>query len=361
MGIAPESRIRAEAGATARAVDALLGASAGSGSLSRGWLAPLTPLYAAGWAAKNSAYDRGWLRAKSLRHPVVSIGNLSVGGSGKTPLTIRLAELLAGKGLAVDVLSRGYGRRSTVTERVDPSGSADRYGDEPLLIARQTGAPVYVGGSRYEAGLLAESDLGSSSHSALHLLDDGFQHRKLARDVDVVVLHRSDFSERLLPAGRLREPLSAMRRADFVVLREEDAEFEGELRRRGIEAPVWFMRRTLDIAPAHEAERVVAFCGVARPEEFFAALTNAGMVLASRTAFRDHHRYSAEDVQRLAQLCVETHADAFVTTEKDAVKLDSAMLEVLEKKVPLRVARLLVSLQDEKAVARQLSAKLLAS
>ena len=160
-------------------------------------LLALTPLYAAAVAAKNLAYDRGWLRAEHLRGPVISVGNLSVGGSGKTPLTLRLAELLRERDLAVDVLSRGYGRRSEATAKVDPQGSAQNFGDEPLLMAR-AGVLVYVGDSRYEAGMLAERDAGSPR---VHLLDDGFQHRQLARNVDVVVLHRGDFADQLLPAG----------------------------------------------------------------------------------------------------------------------------------------------------------------
>jgi tetraacyldisaccharide 4'-kinase len=332
--------------------------------LSRRWLSPLTPVYAAGLAAKNSAYDRGWLKAHQLRSPVVSIGNLSVGGSGKTPLTIYLAQLLSAQGFTVAVLSRGYGRRSSATERVDPAGNPNRYGDEPLLITRRAGVPVYVSASRYEAGLLAESQLGLPEHSAVHLstvhlLDDGFQHRRLARDADIVVLHRSDFSETLLPAGQLREPLSALRRADFAVLREEDAEFERELRRRGIEAPIWWMRRALDLAPAHKAERVVGFCGVARPEEFFTSLTEIGFSLAYTMAFPDHHRYTREDAKRLAGLAVEVQADSFVTTEKDAVKLDATLLRMLETAAPVRVARLEVSFRDEETVVSQLRAKLL--
>ena len=325
--------------------------------MSRGWLAPLTPLYAAGLAAKNAAYDRGWLKAKRLRWPVVSVGNLSVGGSGKTPLTIRLAELLKADGLAVNVLSRGYGRSSTATERVDPDGDAGRFGDEPLLIARRADVPVFVGASRYTAGLLAESETPAGS-AGLHLLDDGFQHRELARDVDIVVLHRSDFSETLLPGGRLREPLSALRRANFVALREEDAELEGELRRRGIVASVWWMRRSVEVAEALAAQRVVAFCGVARPKEFFASLVDAGVNVARTMAFADHHRYSGEDVRRLVQLCVEVRGDAFVTTEKDAVKLDASARHELEKVAPLALAALAVFLREEEGVVRGLKSAL---
>jgi tetraacyldisaccharide 4'-kinase len=337
--------------------------------VSRRWLVPLVPLYAAGLAGKNLGYERGWFKARRIRHPVVSIGNLSVGGSGKTPLTIRLAELLTAEDLAVDVLSRGYGRISTVTERVDPAGSANRYGDEPLLIARRASVPVYVGASRYQAGLLAELEISSqpgSETAAVHLLDDGFQHRQLARDADVVVLHRSDFLERLLPAGRLREPLIELRRADFVVLREEDGEFERELRRLNIEAPIWWMRRTIELTRspqpvATKTEPMVAFGGVARPQDFFQSLTGLGVLLARTISFPDHHSYTLEDAKQLAKVCTESQADAFVTTEKDEVKLDAEFLQVLEEAAPIRVARLSVSLQDEEAVVRRLRAKLSAS
>jgi tetraacyldisaccharide 4'-kinase len=330
--------------------------------MSRPALAPLAALYRGAVAVKNLAYEKEWLAAKRLRSPVVSIGNLSVGGSGKTPLAIGLAELLSAEGLAVDVLSRGYGRTTRATERVDPAGEADRFGDEPLLIARRTGAAVYVGASRHEAGLLAEADSfvqQGGQVARVHLLDDGFQHRQLARDVDVVVLHRSDFTERVLPTGRLREPISALRRADFLALREEDAAFETHLRALGIEAPIWWMRRTL-VQPRDLTEtfkRVVAFCGIARPDEFFSAL-EMDINVEFTVAFRDHHRYSQSDVAELVKAAKEVQADAFVTTEKDAVRLDAPLLQKLEAVAPVHVAKLEVSLRDESAVVRQLLEKL---
>jgi len=328
--------------------------------LSRSWLAPLAPVYGAAAAAKNAAYTQGWLKAKRLKKPVISIGNLSVGGSGKTPLTVRLAQLLSTEGFAVDVLSRGYGRVSRTTEQVDPAGRAGQFGDEPLLIARRTHAPVFVGASRYEAGLLAEGKLPSSKQ-AVHLLDDGFQHRKLARDVDIVVLHRSDFSAGLLPAGNLREPLSALSRADFVVLREEDAELESRLRQFNSEAPIWWMRRSLSVPKdlTETTESAVAFCGIARPEEFFSALETDDINVEITVDFPDHHRYTRDDMDELVKVAARVQADAFVVTEKDAVKLDASLLQLLEAVAPVRVVRLEVSLRDEPSVIQQLRAKLL--
>jgi tetraacyldisaccharide 4'-kinase len=315
-------------------------------------LLPLVPLYAAAVGAKNLTYARGWAKAQRLRAPVVSVGNLSVGGSGKTPLTIRLAEMLRERGFAVDVLSRGYGRDGRSVERVDPAGPAEEFGDEPLLIARSAGVPVYVGASRYAAGVLAESE---SAVTRVHLLDDGFQHRRLGRDVDMVVLHRSDFRERLLPAGRLREPLSSLSRAQILVVREEDRDMERELRRRGLCQPVWFMQRRLEFPPV---QRAVAFCAIARPEEFFAGLRQQGVEIAARRWWRDHHRFGIGEIDELMAMQRQHRAEAFITTEKDLVRLSTEQREKLASVAPLHAARLVVCIDDEPAAVAQLLAML---
>jgi tetraacyldisaccharide 4'-kinase len=310
-------------------------------------LSPLSMLYGSLMRAKNARFDR--TSAQRLRCPVVSVGNLSVGGAGKTPLVICLAKLLAQDGWNPDVLSRGYGRSSKMAERVDPGGDASRFGDEPLLIARETGMPVYVGASRYEAGLLAEAD----GRPHIHLLDDGFQHRQLARTVDIVVIHRTDLKERLLPVGRLREPLSSLQRADAVVLREEDADLEGQLRRFvKPEGRFWPVRRVLQVPPL---KRALAFCAIARPTEFFKALEAAGAQLDERVSFRDHHRYTVADMERIARLGKQ--CGAFVTTAKDAVKLDPEMREKLTTIAPLHTATLEAVLEAE--AAAELRARLL--
>ena len=174
---------------------------------------PLSAIFGAGVAIRNALYDRRVFQVKKLARPVVSIGNISVGGSGKTPFVIALGQLLAERGIAFDVLSRGYGRTSTEIAVVDPNGSPAQFGDEPLLIARKLQAPVIVGADRYQAGLLAEQKFSSK----LHLLDDGFQHRRLHRDFDIVLLPAEDQAGSLLPTGRLREPITALSRADAVV------------------------------------------------------------------------------------------------------------------------------------------------
>jgi tetraacyldisaccharide 4'-kinase len=311
-------------------------------------LAPLELVYGSLVRARNARFDRK--AAQRLRWPVVSVGNLSVGGAGKTPLVICLARLLERAGIHPDVLSRGYGRSRKTAERVDAEGTAERFGDEPLLIARTTGVPVYVGVSRYAAGLLAERE---SPGEAVHLLDDGFQHRQLARDVDIVVVHASDLRERLLPAGRLREQLSGLGRADVIVLRQEDKQLETSLRAYARkECLFWRVRRTVSVATP--SKQAVAFCAIARPSEFFAALAGAGVEMVERISFRDHHRYTAADIDRLAKLGQRHGCDAFVVTAKDEVKLDAAMRLRLNAVAPLRTATLTLELEDERAVLGQL-------
>ncbi|ACO33998.1 MULTISPECIES: tetraacyldisaccharide 4'-kinase [Acidobacterium] len=343
-------------------------------------LAPLTPLYALGLALKNRRYDgykngqKDSATVQRLAWPVISVGNLSVGGAGKTPVVMRLVELLREEGMHADVLSRGYGRRSQGVARVpsaDAAGNAEdhlaaQYGDEPVLIAATTHAPVYVGASRYEAGQLAEREAAFAheepgSARAVHILDDGFQHRQLARDLDIVVLHASDFHEWLLPAGRLREPLRALRRADVLVLREEDSDLDSDLAARldalDLQQPRWLVRRSLQMPAGLPAQTpVLAFCGIARPREFFAALTAQGANLVAQAAFRDHRAFTAADLDYLLALARKHQVQAFVTTEKDAIRLTAAQRARLSRAAPVLTAPLTVQFLEESAVRAQLLA-----
>ena len=261
--------------------------------------------------ARNALYDRRRLRPRRLDGPVVSVGNLSAGGSGKTPFVMLLGELLKSRGVKFDVLSRGYGRKSRGVLLVDPGGLPQQFGDEPLLIARRLQVPVIVGEDRYEAGRFAESRLGAQ----LHLLDDGFQHRGLARDFDIVLVTPQDASDRLLPAGRLREPLSTLRRADAVVLASGASEDAFSLQGKS----VWRVKRGI-IAEGIPA-RPVVFCGIARPQNFLLQLRAANVEPAAQAFYRDHHAYNEKDVRELLELRQRSKAGGFVTTEKDAVNL----------------------------------------
>lgn len=272
---------------------------------------PLSAIYGGVTGARNALYDRGVLPSRRLQGNVISVGNLSAGGSGKTPFVMLLGELLKARGMKFDVLSRGYGRRSKGVLLVDPGGLPDQFGDEPLLIARKLQVPVIVGEDRYEAGKFAEAKFGPQ----LHLLDDGFQHRALARDFDIVLVTPQDATDRLLPSGRLREPLQALRRADAVVLASgalaEAFRVDGKL--------IWRVRR--GILPRDVPPRPVVFCGIARPQNFVLQLRAANIEPVAEAFYRDHYSYGEKDVRELLSLKQRSEAGGFITTEKDAVNL----------------------------------------
>jgi len=293
---------------------------------------PLCAVYGAVAGARNALYDRRWLRSRPLQGSVISVGNISTGGSGKTPFVILLGELLKERGTRFDVLSRGYGRQTRGVLLVDPGGLPRDFGDEPLLIARRLQAPVVVGEDRYEAGRFAESRFGPQ----IHLLDDGFQHRALARDFDIVLVTPDDARDLLLPVGRLREPLRSLRRADAVVLTNGASPdlfpLAGKM--------VWRVRR--GIVAQEVPARPVVFCGIARPQNFTLQLRAAGIDPAAEAFFRDHHAYTEKDVRDLLQLRQRSEAGGFVTTEKDAVNLGG----YLDALAPLAVVPVKMELAD---------------
>lgn len=293
---------------------------------------PLAAIYGGVAGARNALYDRGLLRSGRLQGPVISVGNLSAGGSGKTPFVILLGELLRARGIKFDVLSRGYGRKTRGLLPVDPGGLPQDFGDEPLLIARRLRAQVVVGEDRYEAGRFAESRFGAQ----MHLLDDGFQHRGLARNFDIVLVTPEDARDRLLPAGRLREPLRALRRADAVVLASGASPEAFPLSGKR----VWRVRR--GIIAQGIPPRPVVFCGVARPQNFLLQLLAAGIDPVAEAFFRDHHAYTEKDVHELLQLRQRSEAGGFVTTEKDAVNLGG----YFEALAPLAVVPVKMELAD---------------
>lgn len=322
----------------------------------RAVLMPASMVYGAGLFVHLSAYSRGILKRKKLDAPVISIGNVTVGGTGKTPIAIDLTSRLGAHGLRVGVLSRGYGRRSS-DETVIVCDGAGKFaapidaGDEPLLIARANpSAVVITGKNRAKNGKLAIEKYGCD----VIILDDGFQHFKLKRDIDVVLVDYCDNFENdnLLPAGRLREPVVSLSRASKVIITKVPLQPDHErlknlrfyIKQKAPHATISscrFIPNTLRPGGAYSsiadraaeengssrdlhisklrAAKVAAFCGLARPEGFKETLMQLGAEVVSFRAFGDHHWFSSQDIRKIK--ADAQNADLVVSTEKDLVRV----------------------------------------
>ncbi len=333
-------------------------------------LRPLAVAFRLGVELRVAAYREGWLKTRRLNHPVVSVGNLTVGGTGKTPLVALIAGTLLNRGWKPSILTRGYGRRSPRRQIIaiepNPRRLPDprEVGDEPALLARTVPqVPIVVSADRYQAGRLAEDRFDID----VHLLDDGFQHLTLARDLDVVVLDSTqEISDRaLLPAGRMREPCSALKRAHVVVLTRvelgDPATLENCVHSINPRARVFRSATALcgltqvassaiGLGKAHppqgalhpmapgcaevnsdQSEPVFAFCGIGNPPAFFEDLRSWGFNVIDQSAFPDHHAYSAAELKRLGARARKAGAVALLTTEKDAMNLPP----IWESEVPV--------------------------
>jgi tetraacyldisaccharide 4'-kinase len=292
-----------------------------------------TAIYARVAAWRRRRYARPG-KARRLARPVVSVGNVASGGRGKTPIVARLARLLVEAGERPAILSRGYGRTdpidgvTVVSDGEHALADLARAGDEPLMLARAVpGAAVLVCPDRFWAGTLAERRFGAT----VHLLDDGFQHFALARDVDLAVVTAADEHDRPMPRGQLREAFGAIRHADALIVSGETPAAAAALAAR------WGVAHAFTAMPRPSVPRAVdpwggavrlprdrpvaAVAGIARPEAFFAELERAGWPLVERIAFRDHHPFTAADVAAIAAKLRASGAAAVLTTEKDAVRL----------------------------------------
>ena len=277
---------------------------------------------------RRSWYERHPQSRRRLDRRVISVGNLSVGGSGKTPIVATLAGMLLGMGERPAILSRGYARRRpsdgvvVVSDGERVLESVERSGDEPQMLARALPrVPVLVCPDRHLAGRLAERQLGCS----VMLLDDGFQHLPLGRDVDVLVMPASDLDDHVLPSGRLREPLDAASSADCILVpgsNEDVMRVSAAFDRMPVFQVTNHFERLKGLdGSAPVGSRVVAVAGIARPARFFEALRAHGYDVVSELAFRDHHWYTARDLERVRATVRHIGADLVVTTEKDAVRL----------------------------------------
>ncbi|HEX5411460.1 MAG TPA: tetraacyldisaccharide 4'-kinase [Terriglobia bacterium] len=307
-------------------------------------LMPLGGLYGAGALLRRQAFERGWLNSRRLFRPVISVGNLTVGGSGKTPLVARVAEILLRRGYKPAILTRGYRReRGAELIALEPHShkapDARAVGDEPALLARGLPqVPIIVCADRFRAGQLAEERFEVD----IHILDDGFQHLSLARDVDVVAIDLTQdvLHDAVLPAGRLREPAEALSRADLIVLTRtaigDSASTGNQVRQINASAPIFTcdtrLHSVIDARSGQAVESedyrgwpVCAFCAIGNPEAFFLDLRRWGFNPVAEVAFRDHHVYTQDDIRRLRTTASEKGATAFLTTEKDLMNLRAGL------------------------------------
>lgn len=274
-------------------------------------------------------------RRQRLARPVISVGNLSMGGTGKSPVVAAIAQWLIDHGERPAILSRGYGRADAVdgvvvvSDGTSVRAGVDQSGDEPLMLARQVpGAAVCVSAERHLAGTLAERQLGCT----VHVLDDGFQHLQLARDLDVLVTRVGEIAQgRVIPMGRLREPIDAAAHAQVLVVSDATAgAASAEAWSLGISQSCAAVRTlgaptsvSSSESPVPIARKVLAVAGIANPQRFFDALRDAGTTVAETLTFPDHHRYSRADVERIAGKLQQSGADAVFTTDKDAVRFEA--------------------------------------
>ena len=296
-------------------------------------------MYSAVAVWRRQWYARRPSRRSRLSRPVISVGNLSTGGSGKTPVVGYIANLLVECGERPAILTRGYGRRrsdehvTVVSDGTTIRAGVYTSGDEPLMLARALpGVAVVVSPSRYRAGRLAESQLSAT----VHVLDDGFQHVQIERDADLLLVSEDDLSDRPLPDGRLREPLAAGAAADAALVSAGyQSAVERIARTVGITTAFQVTRalgapRTISNAPESVVvppqSRVFAVAGIARPERFFSDVVAAGWHLVGSMSFRDHHYFSQSDVARIDKAARAAAAAIILTTEKDAVRLETCDL-----------------------------------
>ncbi|MGH9744164.1 MAG: tetraacyldisaccharide 4'-kinase [Candidatus Acidiferrum sp.] len=294
---------------------------------------PFSVLYGGYVRTRAWLYEKGWLKQGHLRGKVISVGNLTVGGTGKTPMVLWLAEKFLSEGKRVAILSRGYRGSDGTSDEIE------------LMKGRLQGGVAFgVGKDRFAEGRRIESETPID----IFLLDDGFQHLPLARDLDILLVDASRPVHRsaLLPAGSLREPISAMRRADLLVLTRVERqpgslEAVGKLKQYPVFAAITRLvgfRRLGNPTLLNSNEIGVgpffAFCGIGNPEAFVRDLESWAIPLAGRVFFRDHHRYDANDVNTLEKAAETAGAKAFVTTEKDAHNLASVKF----KNLPIYIA-----------------------
>ena len=325
-------------------------------------------LYELAVRLRVAAYETDYLTQQRLDTTVISVGNLTLGGAGKTPMVGYIADYLKSEGHSVAVLTRGYGRDSSGMRILNnpgeenssiPAGSYREYGDEPVMLARSLpGVPIVVNSQRFESGKLAQESFGTD----VLVLDDGYQHLALGRDLNILLIDATDpfGGLEMPPFGRLREPLYGMRRADAVIITRADRPFDHaqvlSLIKQfcGDRIPVMYFYsgisglRHLESGEVYNSAKfagwnVAVACGIGNPEAFTEDILQVGINIVSEVFFADHHSFTQDDLEQIYKAARETGADAIITTEKDAVRLE----ELRYSEIPIYAAQLELQSDDE--------------
>lgn len=344
-------------------------------------------LYELAVRVRIAAYETDYLKSKPLDAAVISIGNITHGGTGKTPMVEYIARYLQEEGYQTAILTRGYGRKSesrlilndprnrtginadakSLSESPESPETNKRahtddytqYGDEPLMLARSLpGVPVIIDKDRYEGGVWAKRELGAQAL----ILDDGYQHLKLARNLNILLLDATDpfGGFEMAPFGRLREPLYGLKRADVVIITRADRPMDHAQALSiikhfcGEKVPVMYvyseithLRNTATNVVYESSDfvgwNVIVMCGIGNPNVFSEDILQQGINIIDERFFRDHHAYTQEDLDRVTAEALRTGADAIVTTEKDAVRIE----RLKQGDVPVYAAQLQIRSEDE--------------
>lgn len=320
-------------------------------------LSTAEPFYSGIMRLRNRMFEAGWRKSRRLNRPVISIGNLTTGGTGKTPMVLWLAERLRQENRSVAILSRGYRAQS------------GEVGDELAMLNRalnqtESSRPIYLAANpdRTAAGTLL---LREHPEIDVFLLDDAFQHRRLARDLDIVLINACEpfgFGH-VLPRGMLREPAAGLKRADAVVLTHSDRVSDGELQRienkiRAINpnVPIYHAMHVAEAVLSSDGEqpieslagrRLFGFCGIGNPAAFERHLSQGGNRLAGSRRFDDHHAYTPADLDAIEEAAMKVEAELLVTTEKDWVKIES--LRGVNRRLNLVRVRMRLAFKDNEA------------
>lgn len=332
-------------------------------------LLPFSWLYGSLVSLRNSCYDARLLGAERIGVPVISVGNLTAGGTGKTPFVEYLVQYFLEKGKKVAVLSRGYKRTGSgpvvVSDGDGVKASPDRSGDEPFQIARKfSGAVVMADERRTRSARVAVDRF----HADVILLDDGFQHRAIGRDLDIVMIDGGESLARMpmLPAGLRREPLSSLRRAGLLVISRPSgrASAENDMRRYSPAREVSVRFKPDCVSHAFRAEALspesirgrsaFALCGIANPARFEQMLKEMGLDIRGSLTFPDHHRFSAADLRRIRDQFERSDAAMILTTEKDAIRLSTPPAEPVLETLPVYFVRIRADIVEGKSILHSL-------